>query len=202
MIIYLSGCYSGNIDENILAARKIAIELWERGYTVLTPHLNTIHFEKDCKCKYEDYIKGDLELLARCDVLVLMPNWIDSNGAKEEKEYARSLGMPIYYYPELPLGNQLMTSEQEEHLARIICKFTQDVSNKYRTGQAEHGGNLFDKPNLPMLMEEVQDLVVYAYTLKDQIQEAVYLMLDDDESRNILVTGNKDGKIIKDIDKE
>jgi len=102
--------------------------------------------------------------------------------------------MPIYYYPDLPVLRPRMTDQQEAHLQGIINKFSRDVSAKYSAGQAEHGGNLFDKPNLPMLMQEVQDMVVYAYTLKDQIREALELAVDDKETINILTTGNAQGK--------
>jgi hypothetical protein len=198
MIAYISGKYSGNIEENIENARKVAIELWEKGYSVLCPHLNTIHFELDCKCTYEDYIKGDLELLARCDAIVMLQGWNGSKGAVREKEFAQSLGMPIYYYPELPILRTKMTDMQEAHLARVISKFTRDVTAKYVDGQSRHGGNLFDKPNLPMLLEEVQDMVVYAYTLQDQVEKATGLIFEDKEALNILTTGNSAGRILKD----
>jgi hypothetical protein len=69
-----------------------------------------------------------------------------------------------------------MTKEQEEHLAAIRLRFAARVEKKYRAGQAEHGGNLFDKPNLPFLIEEVIDFVVYAFTLEDQIARASNLL--------------------------
>lgn len=198
MIIYISGKYSGNIEENIEIARKVAIELWEKGYSVVCPHLNTVHFELDCKCVYEDYINGDLEILARCDAIIMLQGWNGSNGATMEKEFAKSLGIPIYYYPELPQIRKRMTDAQESHLARVISKFTKDVTVKYVDGQSRHGGNLFDKSNLPMLLEEVQDMVVYAYTLQDQINKAAGLIFEDSEALNILMTGNSAGKILKD----
>ncbi len=67
MIIYIAGKYTGKnrkeIDENIEKACKAAIKLWEAGHTVFCPHLNIAHFEEDCKCTYEQYIKGDIEIL-------------------------------------------------------------------------------------------------------------------------------------------
>jgi hypothetical protein len=205
MIAYISGQYSADtkegIEQNIRDAEKVAKELWSGGITALCPHLNTAHFEIE-GVTYEDYINGDLELVSRCDCIIMLQDWHSSQGAVRERNYAKDLGMPIYYYPETPIQQASMSSDQEKHLAKIIYRFTQDVSKKYRIGQIEHGGNLFDKPNLPMLMEEVQDLVVYAYTLKDQIQEASGLIFEDTEALNILTTGNKQGKIIKDIDKE
>lgn len=97
IVVYLSGKYSGDIEENLKTARINAINLWEQGYTVLTPHLNTQHFEKDCLCVYDDYIAGDLSLLSRCDVIYMMDGWEDSSGAKMERDYAKSQNIPVVY---------------------------------------------------------------------------------------------------------
>jgi len=102
LIIYISGKYSGNIDENIALARKVAIEVWESGGVALTPHLNTAHFEQDCSCTYGDYMRGDLELLSKCDAILMLPGWEDSRGASRELARARIEMIPEYYYPNLP----------------------------------------------------------------------------------------------------
>lgn len=106
MIIYVSGPYSAmddtGITSNIEAARKAAIMLWEAGYTVLCPHLNTNHFEKDCGLSYGEYMTGDLELLTRCDAIYMMEDWAGSKGATEEHEYAKRHHIPIYYAPVMP----------------------------------------------------------------------------------------------------
>jgi len=105
-VIYVAGAYSPiktkttttdnghftrsgtNIDHNINVAKIFAIELWEMGFTVICPHLNTAHFEQDCTCKYDDYLQGDLELLSRCDAIFMLPNWKYSEGAGVEKGFA------------------------------------------------------------------------------------------------------------------
>lgn len=62
-----------------------------------------------------------------------------------------------------------MTKSQEKHLERIKKNFLKAVDLKYRTGQIEHGGNLWLKPKmLDMALEEVIDLYVYLVTLKEQ----------------------------------
>jgi nucleoside 2-deoxyribosyltransferase len=102
MIIYLSGPYRGKVEENIKAARKVAIELWEDGYTVICPHLNTANFEKDCLIKDESYLSGDFEILSRCDAMIVLPNFEHSEGTLEEIRYASGRGIPVTYYPEKP----------------------------------------------------------------------------------------------------
>jgi len=200
MIIYLSGKYSGDVKKNIQDARTVAASLWEIGYTVHCPHCNTANFEDLCSASYYDYIRGDLEILARCDAMVLLEGWQESKGAVTERAFAEKIGMPIYEYPLLPLLPTRMSPEQEQHLSITIGKFIQAVVPKYRAGQKEHGGNLWDKPNLPFLLEEVSDFVVYAYTFKTQLEQALELFKDCDYegARNILTTGNPDGKELKD----
>lgn len=39
-----------------------------------------------------------MELLKRCDAIVMHPNWIHSKGSKREHQYAKDSGMPIFYY--------------------------------------------------------------------------------------------------------
>ena len=95
--VYISGLYSnGNTEKNINTARQTAIKVWEAGFTCLCPHLNTANFEKDCKCKYEDYIEGDLELLKVCDCLLMLKGWEDSNGARKEYKCALENEMLVF----------------------------------------------------------------------------------------------------------
>jgi hypothetical protein len=114
MIIYISGKYSGDIDNNIALARKVAIEVWERGHVALCPHLNTANFEKDCKLQYDDYIKGDLLLIEGCQAILMLPGWEESQGAQIELEYAEKLGLPVYYYPDIPdVGSETVLEEAQ-----------------------------------------------------------------------------------------
>jgi len=97
IIVYIAGLYStGDVDINIQTARQVAIKVWEAGFTAICPHLNTAHFEKDCKCKYEDYIEGDLEIVKRCDCLLMLPAWRESKGAKKEYLWACENQMPVF----------------------------------------------------------------------------------------------------------
>ncbi len=97
VLVFLSGKYSGDIDENIQTARNAAIKLWEKGYAVFCPHLNTAHFEIDCMCEYNDYLNGDLEILKRCDEIHMLPGWEKSTGAKIEHDFALKNDIVIKY---------------------------------------------------------------------------------------------------------
>lgn len=97
IVVYISGKYSGDIENNIRVARQYAIQVWERGYTALCPHLNTVNFERDCTCEYNDYIMGDLALLEFCDIILMLPDWQSSTGAKIEHDFASKKGLKIIY---------------------------------------------------------------------------------------------------------
>jgi len=111
-VIYVAGPYGqktakngvediSGVDRNIQQAREIAIKLWEAGYAVICPHLNTQHFELDCKLDHAGYLAGDFEIIERCDAVVMTPDWVDSAGATMEREHAISLGIPVFVYPDL-----------------------------------------------------------------------------------------------------
>jgi hypothetical protein len=102
-LVYIAGKYRGQNEnevwENIMLARKHALELWKQGYAVICPHTNSIFMghgteDKDC---FDLFIKGDLEFIKRCDVIYLLPNWKESTGAKMELKEAKRLGLEIIY---------------------------------------------------------------------------------------------------------
>jgi hypothetical protein len=107
MLTYIAGPYRAEtpqgVSENIKNARLVAVKLWEAGYTAICPHLNTAYFEDHCTCYPEVYLLGDLEILARCDAMVVLPNYEHSNGTLGEIKFAEDRGIPITYYPDLPV---------------------------------------------------------------------------------------------------
>lgn len=124
MLVYIADKYRGNVAENIANARKIAIEVWQSGNTAICPHLNTMHFEKDCDLQDDVYLQRDLEILSRCDCILMGPTWIDSEGAKAELEYAKSLNMPIFIYPDMPTVHKTETERPNQCRAfrEITCR--------------------------------------------------------------------------------
>lgn len=133
MLIYVAGKYSDKsheaIEANIEQARQIAGALWEMGHAVICPHTNTGHFDgRFPDVSWEAYMKGDLNMIARVDAMVMVDNWKDSKGAQIERDYAISLGMPVYYAPDLP---PLHTTELN---SPVQCKaFLEQVGIMYRT---------------------------------------------------------------------
>jgi hypothetical protein len=64
-----------------------------------------------------------------------------------------------------------MTPEHEQNLKEANESFMALNEKKYRAGQAEHGGNLWEVPNLiDEAMNEIVDLWNYLFNLKKQIR--------------------------------
>lgn len=107
MIIYTAGPYSAyekfTIHDNIKIARKIAIEVWQAGHIAICPHLNTADFQIEMPDVSHDYwLDRDYQIIARCDAILMLPNWEESKGAKMELYYANEHQIPVYYYPDIP----------------------------------------------------------------------------------------------------
>jgi len=98
-LIYVAGKYRGKTEaeifDNIIHARNAAYRLWEKGYAVICPHLNSAFMGNPAIDDH--FIKGDLEILSRCDAIYMLRNWLDSDGARREFERASQLGEEIYY---------------------------------------------------------------------------------------------------------
>ena len=63
-----------------------------------------------------------------------------------------------------------LTNDQHAHLVRVIAQNSNLMRMKFARGQAEHGGDLHKKPGmLGHALDEIADLAVYAWTLREQL---------------------------------
>jgi nucleoside 2-deoxyribosyltransferase len=104
-VIYIAGKYRGPnawaIEQNIRAAEEVAAKVWAMGHVALCPHANARH--NPGGAPDEVYLAGTLELMRRCDAVVLVHNWEDSEGAKAEVAEAKRLGIPVWNLQEFSL---------------------------------------------------------------------------------------------------
>lgn len=132
-IIYLAGPYRATahrtVAEHIQVARKAAIAVWEAGHVALCPHLNTAHFEEDSTLADDAYLDGDIELLRRCDGVLMLPGWNHSEGAKNEMFFARDRGIPVY----LSLDELPSPHPTEQRCPEQCAAFIDTVMEMYRT---------------------------------------------------------------------
>jgi len=91
LMAYIAGPYTARtregVYENIARARAVALKYWWLGYAVICPHTNTGGYESEFS--EECLMRGDLEFLKRCDLIVMMKGWQTSVGATAELEFAR-----------------------------------------------------------------------------------------------------------------
>jgi len=98
-VFYVAGRYRAKTEweliNNIRRAEEAALELWKKGYAVLCPHKNTQNFQGALPDKI--WLDGCCELLSRCDAVLMLDGWKQSEGATLEFELANTLGLEIYY---------------------------------------------------------------------------------------------------------
>ena len=64
-----------------------------------------------------------------------------------------------------------MDALHHAHVNRILEQVSAELRAKYKKGQEEHGGQLWLKTGMvDLAIEEVLDLIVYLYTLREQLR--------------------------------
>lgn len=98
-VVYTAGPYRNKngfwyVNRNIQQAEQVALKLWRMGFSVICPHKNTGQFDGALS---EDHIlAGYLELVPRCDYVVLLPGWQYSAGTCAEYFTAVEHGIPVF----------------------------------------------------------------------------------------------------------
>ncbi len=102
-VAYIAGPYRAatpwKIARNIRAASEVALKWSKLGYSVICPHANTGHMDGELPDSF--WLEATLELLRRCDLVVMMENWEESTGARGEHDEAIRRGIRVVYEPTL-----------------------------------------------------------------------------------------------------
>ena len=97
-VIYVAGPYTAETDWerglNIKKADGVTSHLWRLGFYAVCPHKITAFYGG--LCDEEIFIEGGLEILRRCDAVVLVDGWEKSGGTLGEIEEAFKLNIPVY----------------------------------------------------------------------------------------------------------
>lgn len=98
VLAYVAGPYRAptirQVVENIRRAEAVALALWRADVPAICPHLNTACF--DGAAPDAVWLAGDLVMLRRCDVVVLVDGWQASSGTRAEVEAASLAGIPAF----------------------------------------------------------------------------------------------------------
>lgn len=98
-VVYIAGPFRGMhawaVEQNIRRAEMLALEVWILGAACICPHTNTRFF--DGVLQDNTFLDGDLEIIKRCDALLMTHDWKTSVGATAEHAYAIRQGLNIFY---------------------------------------------------------------------------------------------------------
>lgn len=100
-LVYIAGPYRGqtisDVHDNIQRARSAAISVLKTrsDWFPITPHMNTAFLDGVCDDRV--FLDGDIELMLRCDAVLMLPRWKESEGAKNEHQTAQENGIEIFY---------------------------------------------------------------------------------------------------------
>ena len=95
MIAYLSGPMTGLPGLNYAAFEVSAERLRSQGVQVISPH--EITPPGASPWSWEAHMRVDLAALLTADVIVMLPGWETSRGARLEKAVAEALGLVVDY---------------------------------------------------------------------------------------------------------
>ena len=99
-LVYIAGPYRAKtvwqVEQNIIAAQAVAAQvLGVHGLFPICPHLNTRHMEG--LADDDHMIAGTMELMRRCDAVIVTADWKRSAGTRGEVEEAVRLRLPVLY---------------------------------------------------------------------------------------------------------
>ena len=102
--VYLSHPYTGDEDRNRLIARQIAARIVSEypDIAVVNP-LDALQYAKMTDLSYDEILKIDIELLSRCDAVLVQGDWEHSSGCRREVQAAYQRKIPIFYESFEPL---------------------------------------------------------------------------------------------------
>lgn len=108
--VYVAGPYRGQtrdaVELNISVARAVGLLAARKGWAPIVPHCNTSLYDFVTDQLSEQFWLGaTLELMRRCDAVVLIPGWQNSSGTAAEIAEARRIGIPVFESEyELPMA--------------------------------------------------------------------------------------------------
>ena len=98
-VVYLAGPFSAESPweqhQNVLQAERASAEVAKLGAVPMCPHKNTEHLSGIQDEAF--WYAATLELLRRCDAVLLVEGWEKSKGARGEREAAENSGLPRFY---------------------------------------------------------------------------------------------------------
>jgi len=114
-VAYLAGPITGYENQNRKIFRHHQRRVEEKGYKAIVPHDLFIGIDTT-KYSYGNYMRRCVHALLDADVLIPLPNWRSSRGAKLEVHIAQKLGIKIDWIYTL---EDLSVEEKKHPLSRV-----------------------------------------------------------------------------------
>jgi hypothetical protein len=98
--VYVAGPYSADnildVLKNIRTGISAATLLLQNGFAVFCPFVD-FQYGLSGSLPMEVYKNNSLEFLNSCDIILMLPGWEQSKGAKEELRIAMFRNMRVFY---------------------------------------------------------------------------------------------------------
>lgn len=113
-VAYVAGPYRSatreGVELNIQSARQVGLQVCRKGWSPIVPHTNTGHLDAvDPSIGDDFWLASTMELLRRCDAVVLCAGWQASSGTLAEINVAKSMDIPVYNSADdLPLASSVL----------------------------------------------------------------------------------------------
>lgn len=99
LVVYIAGRFRAKdgwlINENVFVAEKAGRGVARLGGMPLVPHSIGAHMAGTEDDTF--WLTGTLELMRRCDLVLVLPGWEDSQGARGEIAEAERIGLPVIF---------------------------------------------------------------------------------------------------------
>ena len=97
-VVYIAGPFRGDsayvVSVNVFAAESAAFAVAQAGAIPLCPH--TLYRNFDGTITDQFWLNATMELMRRCDAVLMILGWRESQGARAEKLEAERLGKPVF----------------------------------------------------------------------------------------------------------
>jgi thiamine pyrophosphate-dependent acetolactate synthase large subunit-like protein len=102
-VIYIAGAVRAptarQVEMNVRRAEELCFEVWKTGKAAaICPHSNERYFFGELDI--ETILSGDLEILRRCDAILLVPGHENSKGTQGEIKFSFENGIPVFSHLE------------------------------------------------------------------------------------------------------
>ena len=139
-VIYVAGAFTAptpwDIEKNVRKAEEVGFMVAQVGAMPLIPHANTRFFHGQQTPQY--WYDGTMELLKRCDAVIMVPGWEKSRGSVVEHAYAGCHNMQIFYAdaPTIVFGLMKKWVEEQDVEHHVQDNFDRELS--LNCGEDQH----------------------------------------------------------------